>query len=1795
MAVAAVRFRLTMFAPRSAQVDPNAEVLVLTPRAGALHSDPFQVITKSGVAGWKPYLQRPNGRKGRVDFRAKKTDTGSMSITILDPRIDPTSTGNAGRWLTQFYGDEGARPAMLRCLVRIEISTDDGTSWAPWWTGRVDDVKQKEKLEFTLSLKDLNDDLTQEIFLNDPASSVFYARRAELLPYALTEDFGDIEKNRDPMLGITDTEGTGYRLGFDTDGTSAVQWRLITQELRDLATDVQRRVENFNRQHEVYLIRKGDLKCRMREFDPDTGHGALIGEFWITSIEADKFDGQWRMRWAWIERDDALGSPAFPPDNHATHVIFLRTGPASESGPILIDDIHPGTYLRDLFAGKFGILNDDGSPRYPVAMRGGTFAAIEADPTFPLIRIVQTESTTLRDHAQEICQESQIAYYVDALGRIGLVDMRRPTTVDGVTLELTDADLVSEAGSAVPTQAASEAIVHVIASLRKYQLLDPVADQIFEDGGDVYPSVPAAGLRLVDYTEEYFALGDVRTLDFNSKPTEINLKSLSAPVIQQDVVVQIGRSSFTRRRTFQEKAVDDLFAMFSHGASYFTLKCRRTATVQAVDVGTLALCSCSALANVISNLRGGTRVGICIERSEDEDVVTLAFADLGATEAADPPVLGAPTIDGGDCAHIAHLPVTLNADGDPVRVDIAIVAHGAGLPEPSSPLWEYAGTVFATTADFVITNLAPDSDVYFRARSEPRGGSSLRLPSEWVFPTPGFVVTCPLDIPDIEVGPRIAALYCLIPSAQSIGVQASDTSYNIRVQRADDADGTNTVELTGEFGVDGTTTQVDDVVDDGETKFYRAQLVNADGTPAGPWTAWISCTAEITDEPPEPVVILPIFLDDPTETTSTGLLDTTVTDPQGRLIDVSYATTDAPTFAVDASPYHAEVAKVAGSDVYITRRGRFFDGTGAVKTLDATYTYPLAVPPPEPEPTGQTKGDKRVTLIAPGDAVMFREIESGLQSLELFHHAPVNLAGSQTARISVEIDDYAPPAGTELVIYANADAAKSHDLTDAGWKPLDGANGPRVPIGDLANSAIASPTVAIAPEFQSGNVILDARVESADGIPQMTIGHLAVEPGPALPGTPPPITPPGGGPTLPFDVIAWYLGYDLGSGVLTELIDDFESYATKADAQAAGWYGYFTGGVGGPAGPADVMELELTEGEGGGHCLSTKQRGVQWAGTNHFRRDFFLPAGNVAIARGRVKIDFDPVAENAGAAFGFVSGPGTGYLSGAFTNTYGDAKQPGGADIAWGPFGTDRVVTVFCGLQYSNAGGSTFRKIFLDNFEIDGVEENAFVSWTDVTGHGHDMFGTDTPPTVGYGGDDTALDLTGGKRVVIPASLTDALAGGGEVFFVLKAPGAGPNELWKFGSSGDTSYFPDGSGHIQDDVGSSTMHDAGDPTTTLTNRVLYHAKFTATQWADRVNDEVLVSVANALGFRDGGTLGGGIVGWELVFTPPLSDVDRDRLIDRLNCRYTLGFPYMTTDPCGSAEPPPGGGDPDPQDPGGDPGDPGTPPPDTTPVPSGDRSFLIFPNGGKSFPTWAPWDAMMQGIGAWLVGACADAEAAGQKVFIGSANKLACRDSTGNFNINNFQAYLDSFDAVWAALRAGGYVASKVIGGWNIFDDFGNHGTQENSWGNNQLTGAQIDDGCRRAKLKLPGVMTMIGSLDAKKGNQKILLPTMRYLDGGYAQYSYVQGPVATWLGMNITLYKSKGWRAIFGLNIHHGGTTTPGTRGPMSPAQILAAGSVIGAHPYLDHFEEWRYDVAEYTAAQINANRQVRAIFKAAR
>lgn len=183
-----------------------------------------------------------------------------------------------------------------------------------------------------------------------------------------------------------------------------------------------------------------------------------------------------------------------------------------------------------------------------------------------------------------------------------------------------------------------------------------------------------------------------------------------------------------------------------------------------------------------------------------------------------------------------------------------------------------------------------------------------------------------------------------------------DTTYNIEVQRATDGAGTGATTITAAGGIAGTSTFIDDPQTVGTTWYYRARAVR--GTDAGPWSVWAGCTAVAT-EPPDPTYIEPEYIAVPRPIVdTTGTLDVTPVDPQGRTTLFEFATqidgnaisTYATATLTDGVYTQAvEIDPITGSTVYWRATYLAEDGGTAIKTGSYLFTLSTAEPPPPPE------------------------------------------------------------------------------------------------------------------------------------------------------------------------------------------------------------------------------------------------------------------------------------------------------------------------------------------------------------------------------------------------------------------------------------------------------------------------------------------------------------------------------------------------------------------------------------------------------------------------------------------------------------------------------------------------------------------------------------------------------------------------------------------------------------------------------------------------------------------------------
>jgi hypothetical protein len=190
MALYSPVYRMTVYRYRSWPGDAT-ETVALTPAAGAPHSDSFKVATKTGMAGFQPYMDLPEGRRGRLDLLIRKLDQGQLTVRLLDTRTTAGGS-NLSRWVTAFTGNTSGAPQLLGLKVLIEESTDGGTGWANYFMGRISAVNLDNPLKVTLSIRDTSADLNYEVFVGRFHTSATGAGEPYVLPPGSSIAYGTL-------------------------------------------------------------------------------------------------------------------------------------------------------------------------------------------------------------------------------------------------------------------------------------------------------------------------------------------------------------------------------------------------------------------------------------------------------------------------------------------------------------------------------------------------------------------------------------------------------------------------------------------------------------------------------------------------------------------------------------------------------------------------------------------------------------------------------------------------------------------------------------------------------------------------------------------------------------------------------------------------------------------------------------------------------------------------------------------------------------------------------------------------------------------------------------------------------------------------------------------------------------------------------------------------------------------------------------------------------------------------------------------------------------------------------------------------------------------------------------------------------------------------------------------------------------------------------------------------------------------------------------------------------------------
>ncbi len=761
-------YRMTVYEQRSTQ-SAVTEPDILT--ATSPHTDAFKVASLSGISGFQPYLGTVSGRRGKIDPLTKKVTTGQLTVRLLDKK---TGTSNLQRWVTAFLGNAAGRNQLLGCKVYLEETLDGGTTWSPFFVGRIDSTALDDPLWYSLSIRDFSDDLDMDVFVGRPNAAVSYAAEPLLLPLGVSADYGTIVAP-EPLSGTFEAanySSAGYRvLTLDAASRGRLD-NIVTAAL--LAEDTSMSSTGTG-------VRRGsrtaqNLRLRFTSTSPSLTDKELRPVRFTYALRADKTAyviqiGCEALPAGELYRTD-FDTTTVPNSTTCTFTVrqvqYNDLGQLEEepstAAPLYLDDVHPMELWKDVLDGYFGrqYQADDVRPTGksvgdPVRAVPYTDAAstefddlldaTNRDP-LPTCRFRITKPMKAREFFEKTGQFLGLSYRMEpALNgsvpecRFVPVDMRLPTSgaIAGIST-ITDADIDT---ASLPTweQTRTDAVTQI--QVDWYQdvpvALGSVADLPRRPLGGTaplfVPDVSVSLLEQVPNREVWWDFG--RALDLGDRTLTIDAFGLRGTPDTQDTLQSLQVEPYAQRHA--QRVVEFYRSQFGSGPMTLSFRCRRTANTTGLWPGDWVYLDVDVVPDPATNVRGGARLVQILERQEDGLLIDFTALDAGAGAVCGVPTIGTPTQTSGATAHSIDVSVTVNAASEPVelRTNVQATSYGTSPPADTDAGWVYAQRVTAT-GTAVIRGLPSGKRVFVQGRSVPKAdgtASGMKLPSAWTSPS----------------------------------------------------------------------------------------------------------------------------------------------------------------------------------------------------------------------------------------------------------------------------------------------------------------------------------------------------------------------------------------------------------------------------------------------------------------------------------------------------------------------------------------------------------------------------------------------------------------------------------------------------------------------------------------------------------------------------------------------------------------------------------------------------------------------------------------------------------------------------------------------------------------------------------------------------------------------------------------------------------------------------------------------------------------------------------------------------
>ncbi len=756
MATLQVGYRVTIFATGS-------EDTSWTPSPTADHAEPFQITTliSGSVAGFAPYMSSfPKGRKSKFDPIKKKLDIGQIQFNVLDKRLT-VGGSNEIRWASSFLGDHRGRVRTNGLKVYVEETIDGGSTWLPFYVGRVRGFELDGKLEYKITVKEDNDlQHIIEVFVGEPTGSTMvgsnaYGNRHQVMPWGPDIGYGGLGSRPKP-IGTWKAAVTNRNRAIVIDANNPLN---ALEGITMISKPLQERLENnigIVSATRVQTEGKVGPICRVTQ-------GATVGRFYITyatffhSLADVASNTPYHLHSILLEPiDKSLFEfkplSAFADGSTVSFQILLDEEP-SKNVPVLISNVHPVQLWKDCLLGYHSQLDSrDGTALFSgsVELDVPAFQTLIDDGRYKTARFVIDKTAKLDDFVEkEILNVWNLGYRMEptesngrAFSKVVPFRMDLPSSLSGLPTITQDMLIDSARVKWKPGEPFLK-FETIWYTERVGTLANMFASNAGQEGQSIKegPQNPTlmSGYPIIKRTLD---LSNINAGDKNFKidakgirsiPTEFHSDPEQSPfVIYRSVVMQELACGLHENNVFR----------WSRGPATIPLKTQRTGSLDSVKVGEYAILDVDWLPDSTTHRRGGARLGQCISRTEEGPTINFIFIDSGANIART-----APTV--GDFAQIGLSGTASgnvsNAQSNSIEMQFAVTEQSiATRPDETASLWRFSQRfelAAEATESVFLGNLSAGARIWPRARSHGPADVDLQLPSDWTFPPSDFFDT----------------------------------------------------------------------------------------------------------------------------------------------------------------------------------------------------------------------------------------------------------------------------------------------------------------------------------------------------------------------------------------------------------------------------------------------------------------------------------------------------------------------------------------------------------------------------------------------------------------------------------------------------------------------------------------------------------------------------------------------------------------------------------------------------------------------------------------------------------------------------------------------------------------------------------------------------------------------------------------------------------------------------------------------------------------------------------------------